>query len=73
MIDALLDRCDLLLVGGAMASTFLAAQGHPVGDSLVELDQVEQCRTRLDSGKVSVPTDAVIAKKIAPDALTAVA
>ncbi len=72
VIDALLDRCDLLLVGGAMASTFLAAQGHAVGDSLVELDQVEQCRTRLDSGKVSVPTDAVIAKEIAADALTAV-
>src|SRR5581483_5998230 len=32
VIDALLDRCDLLLVGGAMASTFLAAQGHGVGD-----------------------------------------
>jgi phosphoglycerate kinase len=72
VIDALLDRCDLLLVGGAMASTFLAAQGHPVGDSLVELDQVEQCRSRLDTGKVSVPTDAVIAKEISADALTAV-
>ena len=72
VIDALLDRCDLLLVGGAMASTFLAAQGHPVGDSLVELDQVEQCRSRLDTGKVSVPTDAVIAKEIEPDALSAV-
>jgi phosphoglycerate kinase len=72
VIDALLDRCDLLLVGGAMASTFLAAQGHGVGDSLVELDQVEQCRSRLDTGKVSVPTDAVIAKDIAPDAFTAV-
>ena len=72
VIDALLDRCDLLLVGGAMASTFLAAQGHAVGDSLVELDQVEQCRSRLDTGKVSVPTDAVIAREIAPDALTAV-
>ncbi len=72
VIDALLDRCDLLLVGGAMASTFLAAQGHAVGDSLVELDQVEQCRTRLDTGKVSVPTDAVIAKEISADALSAV-
>jgi phosphoglycerate kinase len=72
VIDALLDRCDLLLVGGAMASTFLAAQGHAVGDSLVELDQVDQCRNRLDSGKVSVPTDAVIAREIAADALTAV-
>jgi phosphoglycerate kinase len=72
VIDALLDRCDLLLVGGAMASTFLAAQGHPVGDSLVELDQVEQCHSRLDTGKVSVPTDAVIAREIAADTLTAV-
>jgi phosphoglycerate kinase len=72
VIDALLDRCDLLLVGGAMASTFLAAQGHAVGDSLVEMDQVEQCRTRLATGKVSVPADAVIAKEIAADALTAV-
>ena len=72
VIDALLDRCDLLLVGGAMASTFLAAQGHAVGDSLVELDQVEQCRSRLDTDRVSVPTDAVIAKEIEPDALSAV-
>jgi phosphoglycerate kinase len=72
VIDALLERCDLLLVGGAMASTFLAAQGHAVGDSLVERDQVEQCRRRLDTGKVSVPTDAVIAKEIEPDALSAV-
>ena len=72
VIDALLDRCDLLLVGGAMASTFLAAQGHSVGDSLVELDQVEQCRSRLDTGKVTVPTDTVIAREIAADALTAV-
>ncbi len=72
VIDALLDRCDLLLVGGAMASTFLAAQGHSVGDSLVELDQVEQCRSRLDTGRVSVPIDTVIAKEIAADALTAV-
>ncbi|HKN91190.1 MAG TPA: phosphoglycerate kinase, partial [Acidimicrobiia bacterium] len=69
VIDALLDRCDLLLVGGAMASTFLAAQGFPVGDSLVELDQVEQCRARLDTGRVQVPTDAVIAKEISPDTL----
>src|SRR5207302_801676 len=52
VIDALLDRCDLLLVGGAMASTFLAAQGFPVGDSLVALDQGERCRARLARGRV---------------------
>jgi phosphoglycerate kinase len=72
VIDALLERCDLLLVGGAMASTFLAAQGFAVGDSLVEFDQVEQCRSRLATGRVSVPTDAVVARDIAPDALSAV-
>jgi len=72
VIDALLQRCDLLLVGGAMASTFLAAQGFPVGDSLVEFDQVEQCRSRLATGRVSVPTDAVVARDMAPDALCAV-
>jgi phosphoglycerate kinase len=72
VIDALLDRCDLLLVGGAMASTFLAAQGHGVGDSLVEPDQIESCKARLATGRVQVPTDAVIAKEISPEALTAV-
>ena len=72
VIDALLDRCDLLLVGGAMASTFLAAQGLGVGDSLVEPDQLEQCRARLSTGRVQVPTDAVIAKEISAGALTAV-
>ncbi len=72
VIDALLDRCDLLLVGGAMASTFLAAQGCGVGDSLVEPDQLEQCRARLSTGRVQVPTDAVIAKEISAGALTAV-
>jgi phosphoglycerate kinase len=72
VIDALLDHCDLLLVGGAMASTFLAAQGFAVGDSLVEMDQVEQCRARLATGRVSAPTDVVIAKEIEPDALSAV-
>ncbi len=72
VIDALLGPCDLLLVGGAMASTFLAAQGFAVGDSLVEMDQLEQCRDRLATGRVSAPTDVVIAKEIEPDALSAV-
>ncbi|HEV7685604.1 MAG TPA: phosphoglycerate kinase, partial [Acidimicrobiia bacterium] len=55
-----------------MASTFLAAQDYSVGESLVELDQVDQCRDRLATGRVSVPTDVVIARDMAPDALTAV-
>ena len=44
VIEALLDVVDSLIVGGWMAFTFLAAQGNPIGDSLLEEDQVETCR-----------------------------
>ncbi len=68
VIDSLLARCDTLLVGGAMASTFLAAQGFVTGDSLIEADQIDECRARLETGKVSVPTDVVVATAMAEDA-----
>ena len=61
VIDALLQRCDTLLVGGAMAFTFLAARGARVGDSLVQDDQVEHCRELLQSGRIEIPTDVVAA------------
>jgi len=67
VIDALLDRCDQLLIGGAMSFTFLVAQGARVGDSLVEADQVEHCRKLLETGKVVIPTD-VVAADIRADA-----
>jgi phosphoglycerate kinase len=70
VIDALLERCDAILVGGAMAFTFLLAQGNAVGDSLVEPDRVADCRRLLDSGKVRVPVDVVVAKEIAADTET---
>ncbi len=70
VIDALLDRCDTVLVGGAMAFTFFLAQGHAVGDSLVEPDMVGECKRLLDTGRVHVPTDVVIAQEIADDAET---
>jgi phosphoglycerate kinase len=44
VIDALLPKVDRLLVGGGMCFTFLAAQGHEVGDSLLEADQIEDVR-----------------------------
>ncbi len=72
VIDALLDRCDTILVGGAMAFTFLVAQGHSIGDSLVEPDMVDACRRLLDSGRVQVPVDVVVADDISADAATAV-
>jgi phosphoglycerate kinase len=72
VIDALLERCDAILVGGAMMFTFLVAQGHAVGESLVEPDMVEECRRLLETGRVQVPTDVVVADEVADDAETRV-
>jgi phosphoglycerate kinase len=58
VIEALLDRVDALVVGGGMCYTFLAAQGHSVGASLLEADQIETCAKLLASGKrILLPTD----------------
>jgi phosphoglycerate kinase len=70
VIDALLQRCDTLLIGGAMAFTFLAARGGRVGDSLVQDDQVDHCRALLDTGRIEIPTDVVAAADMNPDART---
>ncbi len=70
VIDALLERCDTILVGGAMAFTFFLAQGHSVGDSLVELDRVEDCRRLLATGRVHIPVDVVIALEMTETAAT---
>jgi phosphoglycerate kinase len=70
VIDALLQRCDTLLIGGAMAFTFLAARGAHVGDSLVQDDQVEHCRELLKSGRIDIPTDVVAAAEMTASAST---
>jgi phosphoglycerate kinase len=70
VIDALLERCDTVLVGGAMAFTFLLAQGDSVGDSLIEPDMVDACKRLLATGRVNIPTDVVVAQEIADDAET---
>ena len=70
VLDALLERCDKLLIGGAMAFTFLAAQGGNVGDSLVQADQVAHCRALLKTGRVEIPTDVVAAADMTVDAPT---
>lgn len=60
LIGALLPRTEVVMVGGGMCFTFLAALGHEVGDSLLERDQVEACRRLLDSGqRIMVPTDLI--------------
>jgi phosphoglycerate kinase len=68
VIDALLQRCDAILVGGAMMFTFLLAEGQSVGDSLVEPAMVDECRRLLETGRVRIPTDVVVAPEVADDA-----
>jgi phosphoglycerate kinase len=68
VIEALLPKVDSLLVGGGMCFTFLAAQGHDVGSSLLEADQLETCRAFLETGKVVLPVDVVAADRFAADA-----
>ncbi|MDQ1699577.1 MAG: phosphoglycerate kinase [Frankiaceae bacterium] len=72
VIDSLLPKVDRLLVGGGMCFTFLAAQGHGVGDSLLEPDQIEACKGFLDTGKIVLPSDVVVATEVSADAETAV-
>jgi len=58
VIKALSEVADALIIGGGMCFTFLAAQGHRVGDSLLEVDQIDTCRELLDSGiTIHIPHD----------------
>ncbi len=70
VINSLLPKVDKLLVGGGMCFTFLKAQGHEVGDSLLEPDQIEACRGFLESSgaKIVLPTDIVVATEVSDDA-----
>jgi phosphoglycerate kinase len=69
VIESLLPKVDKLLVGGGMCFTFLAAQGHQVGDSLLEADQIETCRGLLaGSDKIILPSDVVVAAEITDSA-----
>jgi phosphoglycerate kinase len=70
VIQALLPKVEALLVGGGMCFTFLKAQGHGVGDSLLEEDQLGNCRELLASGKIVLPPDIVVADRFAADAET---
>ena len=59
VITALLDVCDTLVIGGGMCFTFLAAQGHRIGASLFEADQVDVCKRLLDEhgDRITIPHD----------------
>jgi len=68
VIEALLPKVDQLLIGGGMCFTFLAAQGHDVGGSLLQKEMLEQCRALLASGKIVLPVDVVAATAFSADA-----
>lgn len=71
VIESLLPTVDRLLVGGGMCFTFLAAQGHEVGDSLLEQDQIDTCRRLLADAadKIVLPVDIVTATEFSADAV----
>jgi phosphoglycerate kinase len=74
VIEALLPTVDRLLVGGGMCFTFLAAQGHGVGDSLLETDMIDTCKRLLSEAeeKILLPVDIVVADDFSAEANTRV-
>jgi phosphoglycerate kinase len=77
VIANLLGSVDRLLIGGGMGYTFLKAQGHEVGTSLLEADQLDTVRGFLDQAaqrgvEIVLPVDVVVASRFAADAETAI-
>jgi phosphoglycerate kinase len=74
VIRSLMSKCDTILIGGAMAYTFLAAEGTEVGRSLVEPDLLETARSlRSEAGdRLRLPADSVVASEIAEGVATEV-
>jgi phosphoglycerate kinase len=73
VLENLLERVDVVAVGGAMAFTFLVADGHDVGMSRVEHDQVDTVRELIGAARergveILLPTDVVVAPQFAEDA-----
>lgn len=66
LLKNLAAKVDVLVIGGAMANTFLAAQGHQVGKSLCEHDERDTALAILN-GSVMLPVDVVVAQELAPN------
>ena len=67
VLDSMLDKVDQLIVGGGIANTFIAAQGHSVGQSLYEQDLIEDAKALMrkaeaNGASIPVPVDVVCAK-----------
>ena len=77
VLETLLDRVDVLVIGGGMAATFIKAMGHGVGDSLLEeervafaLETIERCEKQ--GVKLVLPPDLVVADAFSADAASQV-
>ncbi|HJP07621.1 MAG TPA: phosphoglycerate kinase, partial [Arenicellales bacterium] len=73
VLESLSQVVDQLIPGGGIANTFIAAAGFPVGQSLVEIDLIDQARKLMDDalargGEIPVPTDVVVGKAFSADA-----
>jgi phosphoglycerate kinase len=73
LLENLISKVDVLVIGGAMANTFFAAQGRTIGRSLAEMDQRDTARQimqKAQAGKFTLmlPTDVVTARELAPGA-----
>jgi phosphoglycerate kinase len=73
VLNHLITKCNSLVVGGGMAYTFLKAQGHKIGNSLVEEDFVETARALIEKGKelkvdIILPVDHVVATEFSENA-----
>lgn len=64
VLDALSDKVDSLIVGGGIANTFIAAQGHEVGKSLCEMGLLDSARALMNKVEIPIPTDVVVADGI---------
>lgn len=73
VLQSLVEKVDVLIVGGGMANTFLAAAGKPVGKSLLEKDLISDASKIIQKAldrraEVLLPIDAVVAQSVSPDA-----
>ena len=68
VIDSLLKKCDKIIIGGAMAYTFKKALGEEIGDSPVELDQLDYAKKCLEEakGRILLPVDSVVTDSFEP-------
>ena len=72
VINNLLDKVDILIIGGGMAYTFMKAMGYEVGNSLLEADYIDYAKEMLEKAKekgvkLLTPVDTVVAKDFAND------